>query len=113
MLDAGYGWRFVVDGKDHMVPIRPRLVVNSAEAAVDAASTGFGLASVLTYQAEAALRRSDLCLIFREYEAPPLPVHFLYLGQGRLPLKVRAWLDFAGLRLRERIAAVDEALNRR
>ena len=41
VLDAGYGWRFVVDGKDHLVPIRPRLVVNSAEAAVDAASTGF------------------------------------------------------------------------
>jgi hypothetical protein len=40
-------------------------------------------------------------------------VNFLYLGQGRLPLKVRAWLDFAGPRLRERIAAVDEALNGR
>ena len=113
VLDAGYGWRFVVDGKDHMVPIRPRLVVNSAEAAVDAVSTGFGLASVLSYQAEAALRRGDLSLILRDYEAPPLPVNFLYLGQGRLPLKVRAWLDFAGPRLRERIAAVDEALNGR
>jgi DNA-binding transcriptional LysR family regulator len=104
VFDAGYGWRFVMNGKETMVPIRPRLVVNTAEAAVDAAAAGAGLASVLSYQAQPASRQGAVNLVLRAFETAPLPVNFLYLGQGRLPLKVRAWLDFAGPRIRERLA---------
>jgi len=110
VYDAGYGWRFVMDGKETTIPIKPRLVVNSAEAAIDAAIAGTGLTSVLSYQAEAALRVGSVKLILRDFESPPLPVNFLYLGQGRLPLKVRAWLDFSTPRLRERIKKVSEAI---
>ncbi|GAC1317280.1 MAG: LysR family transcriptional regulator [Collimonas sp.] len=104
VYDAGYGWRFMLDGKETIVPIKPRLVVNSAEAAMDAAIAGAGLASVLSYQAEAALRRGSVSLVLRDFETSPLPVSLLYLGQGRIPLKVRAWLDYSAPRLRERLA---------
>jgi DNA-binding transcriptional LysR family regulator len=110
VFDAGYGWRFVLDGKETMVPIKPRLVVNSAEAAVDAVVAEAGVASVLSYQAEAALRQGKVSLVLRGFETPPMPVNFLYLGQGRLPLKVRAWLDFATPRLRERLALAGVAI---
>ncbi len=113
VFDAGYSWRFAMDGKEQMVPIRPRLIVSSAEAAVDAASAGTGVASVLSYQAETALRNNSVSLLLRTFESPPLPVNFLYLGQERLPLKVRAWLDFASPRLRERLEAVESTLQTR
>jgi hypothetical protein len=39
------------------------------------------------------------------FEPPPLPVNIVYLGGGLLPLKVRAFLDFAAPRLKARLAA--------
>jgi DNA-binding transcriptional LysR family regulator len=106
VFDAGYGWRFIDKGKESLVPIYPRLVVSNAEAAVDAAVADMGLVSVLAYQTESALRAGSVGLVLRSMETPSLPVNFLYLRQGRLPLKVRAWLDFAAPRLRERLNAV-------
>ncbi len=44
-------WRF----KDGEAAIRPRLIVNTAEAAIDAAAAGFGITRVLSYQAADAL----------------------------------------------------------
>ena len=48
-------WHFQVDGADIAVPIHPRLVVSSAEAAIDAAISGIGLTCVFSYQVEFAL----------------------------------------------------------
>ena len=36
----------------------------------------------------------------KTFEPPPLPVNLVYLGGGLLPLKVRAFLDFAAPRLK-------------
>lgn len=110
VFDAGYSWRFTDQGQEFVVPIHPRLVVSNAEAAVDAAVAGTGLVSVLAYQAENALRVGSIELVLRSMETPSLPVNFLYMGQGSVPLKVRAWLDFAAPRLRERLAGVAKLL---
>ncbi|HMB59602.1 MAG TPA: LysR family transcriptional regulator, partial [Xanthomonadales bacterium] len=47
-------WVFDVDGARVSVPIRSRLSVNTAEAAIDAATAGVGLTRVLSYQVVAA-----------------------------------------------------------
>jgi DNA-binding transcriptional LysR family regulator len=96
-------WRFQVDGAETVVPIHPRLTVSTAEAAIDAAAAGLGVTCVLSYQVESALRAGNLVLILESFEPAPLPVSFLYAGQGRLPLKLRALLDFATPRLRTRL----------
>ena len=44
------------------------------------------------------------------FEPTPIPVSFLYSSQGRLPLKLRALLDFAAPRLRARLEKTDAAL---
>jgi DNA-binding transcriptional LysR family regulator len=82
------------------VAIRSRLAVNGAEAAVDAAVAGAGIAHVLSYQAADALRRGALVIALKEFEPPPLPVHVVHAGERPLPLKVRSFLDFLGPRLR-------------
>jgi DNA-binding transcriptional LysR family regulator len=96
-------WRFQVRGAEVAIPIHPRLTVSTAEAAIDAALAGLGITCVLSYQVEAALRAGQLELILETFEPPPLPVSFLYASQGRLPLKLRALLDFAIPRLRARL----------
>ena len=41
-------------------------------------------------------------LALEAFEPPPRPVHLVYNGQSRLPLKLRAFVDFVAPRLRER-----------
>jgi DNA-binding transcriptional LysR family regulator len=110
LLATASTWRFNVDGADSSVPIHPRLIVSTAEAAIDAAIAGLGVTCVMSYQVEAALRAGALRLILESFEPPPLPVSFLYSSQGRLPLKLRALLDFAAPRLRARLQQAQAAL---
>ena len=103
LFAVGDSWRFQVEGAEAAVRIHPRLTVSTAEAAIDAAVASLGVTCVLSYQIESGLRAGDLKLILESFEPAPLPVSFLYASQGRLPLKLRALLDFATPRLRARL----------
>jgi DNA-binding transcriptional LysR family regulator len=109
-LAVGNSWRFQAKGKESLVPIRPRLTVSTAEAAVDAAIAGLGVTCVLSYQVEAAIRSKSLALVLEAFEAPPIPVNLVYSGQGRLPLKLRALLDFSAPRLRAQLRKTEASL---
>jgi DNA-binding transcriptional LysR family regulator len=111
LFATGNTWRFQVEGADVVVPIHPRLTVSTAEASVDAAIAGLGITCVLSYQVEAALRAGTLSLILESFEPAPSPVSFLYASQGRVPLKLRALLDFATSRLRSRLQTVEAVLS--
>lgn len=102
-LAPGDTWRFRVDGAERLVQIRPRLTVSTAEAAVDAAVAGLGLTCLLSYQIASAVRAGTLAVVLKAFEPAPVPVSFLHASQGRLPLKLRALLDFATPRLRARL----------
>jgi DNA-binding transcriptional LysR family regulator len=104
-MSSPEAWSFQLDGVDTRVPVHSRLVVNTAEAAIDAAIAGVGVTRVLSYQIETAQRHGRLQTALRTFEPPPLPVSLVYTGQRRLPLKLRAFLDYAGPRLRDRLAA--------
>lgn len=93
---------------DVTVPLRSRLSVNTAEAAIDAASAGVGVTRVLSYQITVAQRAGLLKVVLAEFELPAMPAHLLYSRQGRLPIKLRAFLDFARPLLRDRLKAAQE-----
>jgi DNA-binding transcriptional LysR family regulator len=84
--------------------VHSRLAVNTAEAAIDAAVAGLGVTRVLSYQAANAIRTGALVIALGEFQPPPMPVSLVHAGQGLLPLKVRAMIDFAAPRLRARLA---------
>lgn len=86
--------------------IRPRLVTNTAESAIDAATLGIGLTRVLSYQVADALREGRLQVVLERFQSTPLPIHLIHAGQTPLPLKLRAFLDFMSPRLKARISAV-------
>ena len=102
-------WAFGAKDKraERTVPIRVRLGVNTAEAAVDAAIAGIGVTRVLSYQAAQAVAEGKLRIVLATYEPEPVPVNLVYVGQSLLPLKMRAFLDFVAPRIRERAAQVD------
>ncbi|WP_158811637.1 LysR family transcriptional regulator [Beijerinckia sp. L45] len=103
-LTASHAWRFT-NGKDEtIVPVHSRLTVNTAEAAIDAAVAGLGLTRVLSYQVADAQRSGALERVLQAFEPVPWPVSLVYVGQGLLPLKLRAFLDFAIPRLKARLA---------
>lgn len=93
-------WNFTIDGRDASVAIRARLIVNTAEAAIDAAAAGLGITRVLSYQIADRVRAGTLVVALETFEPPPSPVSLVYAGQLLLPLKLRAFLDFAAPRLK-------------
>ncbi|UCI08826.1 LysR family transcriptional regulator [Mesorhizobium sp. B1-1-8] len=97
-------WSFAMGKTEIDVPVRSRLQVNTAEAAIDAATAGLGLTKVLSYQADAAVSAGTLSVVLEPFEPSPWPVSLVHTGQGRLPVKLRAFLDFAAPRLKERLA---------
>ena len=92
--------------RERTVEIRPRLSVNTAEAALDAAMAGVGITRVLSYQAASAVREGLLQVVLEAFEPQPLPVSLLHQGQGNLPFKMRSFLDFVTPRLRGRFKEV-------
>jgi DNA-binding transcriptional LysR family regulator len=93
-------WRF---RNGESVRVHSRLVVNTAEAAVDGALCGVGLARVLEYQIAAAVRARKLAIVLGKFEPAPAPVSLLYVRERRLTGKLRAFLDFIAPRLRSRL----------
>ena len=98
-LTAGGVWTF----REAAVTPRARLVVSTAEAAIDAAIAGVGVTRVLSYQIEDAVRSGALAVLLDSFEPPPLPVSLVHSGERLLPLKLRAFLDFATPRLKARV----------
>lgn len=96
-------WSFQPKGTKKAVeaPIKPRLSVSTAEAAVWAAVRGVGVTRVLHYQCADAVREGSLRIILADFENEPLPVHLIHPGRGTLASKTRVFLDFAASRLRD------------
>ena len=99
-------WRFRSGAATLAIPVRPRLAVNAAEAAIDAACAGLGITRVLSYQAAYEIRSGSLLVLLEAYEPEQLPVSFVHPERGLLPLKVRTFLDWAAPRMRTRMAAL-------
>ena len=64
-----------------------------------------GVTRVLSYQSAAAVAAGLLEIVLAKHEPAALPVHLLHASRVHVPLKLRAFLDFATPRLRERLAA--------
>lgn len=98
-------WAFRSGKSEVEVPVRSRLAVSTAEAAIDATVAGLGITRVLSYQVAAAVRAGTLEVVLDAFEPVPWPVSLVHTGQGILPLKLRAFLDYAGPRLKASLTA--------
>jgi DNA-binding transcriptional LysR family regulator len=107
-------WSFASAAGEVSVAVGSRLSVNTIDAAIDAGLAGSGVIRAMSYQVVDAVRDGRLELVLEDFALPPSPVHLVYARQGRLPLKLRAFVDFVVPRLRERLlqAALPRELSR-
>lgn len=106
------GWRFepAGSGSSVEVPIRPRLSVTTAEAAVQAAVDGVGVVRLLHYQVADAVTAGTLRIILQAFEPQPAPINLVHAARGQMPLKMRRFLDFAAPRLRRALDKLGDVL---
>jgi len=97
-------WKFVRDKMEIAVSVQPRLIVSNVEAACDAARAGIGIARVFSHHVAASIEAGTLVTVLDDFETKPLPVSLLYAAGRFLPIKVRAFFDFAAPRLKVRLA---------
>lgn len=62
---------------------------------------------MISYQVARPVAEGKLRVVLQEFEPEPMPVHLIHAAQGRLPLKMRSFLEFAAPRLRKSLK-VDE-----
>jgi len=99
-------WPFGRGTNAKTVAIRPRFAANTADAIIEAAIAGIGIARLTSYQAAGAIREGRLVSLLRGYGPEPLPVHLVHTGPPLVPLKMRAFLDFASRRLKASLADI-------
>jgi DNA-binding transcriptional LysR family regulator len=96
-------WVFATGKTKAAVTVHSRLVGN-ADSAVAAAVAGFGITRLLSFHVADHVRKGALICVLKEFESPAVPVSLVYAGQGLVPLKVRAFIDFAAPRLKMRLS---------
>ena len=92
------------------IPKMPSLVrvhATDATTACKAAIQGLGIARAPSFMISDELRSGALVEILRHYAPTPKPVHLVYVKQGLLALKVRAFIDWMAPRLRQKLAEFD------
>jgi DNA-binding transcriptional LysR family regulator len=93
-------WTFTFGKAIKSVSVHSRLIVNTAEAAINAAIT-----RVLSYQVAQEIRANQLVLALEDFEPAPWPVSLVYTDQRLLPSKVRVFLDYVVPRLKATLSA--------
>jgi DNA-binding transcriptional LysR family regulator len=102
-VSPGMDWKF---NEDIKVRVKPRLIVNNNDAAIEATLADMGISRLLSYQIAAHLASGQLQTILTRYEPPPLPIHVIH-REGRYgSAKVRTFVDLMVARLR-----TDQALS--
>lgn len=91
-------WHFKLGDNTLTLHPKPRLMVSSNQAAINAASMGWGLTRVLSYQVAERVAKGELEIVLEAFQMPALPVHLLYQGDKRVPAKVRTFVDFCASR---------------
>ena len=99
-------WTFEHNGKAVRIPVTAAAATNQVDAALVFCMQGLGLGMFLDYQIKAAVDAGRLVRVLTDFERPAVPISVLYPG-GRLspPPRVRAFLDWAVPRLRDRLNA--------
>jgi DNA-binding transcriptional LysR family regulator len=103
-------WWFRVSGTDQTFPIRVRMSTTIAESALAAAEAGLGIVQVTSYQAEQGVRDGRLVVLLSQFECQTTPVNLIYASNRLLPVKLRAFIDFAVPKLETRLRSIEKSI---
>lgn len=106
-LNAALGWTFPGHEDMRIDPVVIRVHATDVVAACEAAKQGLGIARVPSFMVPDDLKSGALVEILAPYAPEPFPVHIVYMKQGLMPLKVRAFIDWMTPRLRQALKECD------
>ncbi|MGJ5203498.1 LysR family transcriptional regulator [Bradyrhizobium sp. HKCCYLR20261] len=109
-LQTYRSWTFGSGASERTVPIKPRFSVNTADAVVEAAAAGLGVARLMSYQVAPAIADGRLVQILHRQDDRPTPVNLVHQPQPVQPLKRRAFLDYVAPRLSLALEKIEESL---
>ncbi|MBM3578800.1 MAG: LysR family transcriptional regulator [Alphaproteobacteria bacterium] len=98
-------WRFA-NVERPIIRISPRLVVNAADSAIDAAAEGVGITRVFCYQVAERVTNGSLVHVLESFEPPPVPISLVYQANRARSPNVRALIEATKAYFHER-ASVD------
>lgn len=102
-VSASTDWKFF---NDDSVRIKPRLVVTTNDAAIEAACMGLGITRLMSYQIAPHIIDKKLKVVLADYELAPLPVHVLHREGRHKSARVRSFIDLAVAHLRSHPALI-------
>lgn len=89
-------WEFIdTKGRETLIPVRARFMVNSANVARDLACQGMGIAYCPQFALRDELQTGRLVHLLPDYHDRVRQLNAIYLDGPVLPRKVRALIDFA------------------
>ena len=100
--EASKTW--VLNGPDgeHRIRIHPKLSADNGDVLCAAARQGLGIALLPTFIVGDAIRAGDLDIILPAYQPPQINIYAVYASRKHLSAKVRAFIDFAVVRIGEK-----------
>jgi DNA-binding transcriptional LysR family regulator len=101
-------WMFKSPANGHYgVTIQPKISVNLADAAAEAARDGGGLIWLFSYQAAPYLAEGSLIPVLAEFEPDPVPLSIVYPGDRVITQRARCFIDFAAPRLQSALVKLN------
>ncbi len=87
-------WPFRRRGRDIALPVEGRLVCDDADAVLNAALAGSGVARIPSFQARGHVRERRLEVLLNDYEPPPTQTRIAYARHGASSPKISAFVQF-------------------
>jgi DNA-binding transcriptional LysR family regulator len=106
-VTPGSEWEFRCGGKPERVGIADILATNQIDAALDACTKGLGCGRFLAYQVHDLVAAGRLVRVLQDYEPDARPVSLIYPHSRLLSPRIRAFVDWAVERMRQRLLAVE------
>ncbi|WP_445679687.1 LysR family transcriptional regulator [Radicibacter daui] len=79
---------------EHVVTIRPRLMLDNSRASLEAVMAGMGIAMLSEVFTAREVAAGDLVRVLPDYAFPPRPLHIVYLRDRLMSPKLRSFIDF-------------------
>ncbi len=93
-------WCFLDGDKPLTLEIDSPFTVNSNQAAINAATLGWGVTRVMSYQVADQLAADQLKIVLSEFELPAIPIHIVCSDNHKTSTKIRHFVDFCTYKLR-------------
>lgn len=92
-------WVLQSHKKKVVLKTNPKIVTNTMDVLLQLVLEHRGIALLPSFIAREKFATGELVQIFKGYQTPSLPLHFLTAPQKEIPLKVKKFIDFASEKL--------------